>query len=155
MHGFRLATERDATPLVQFSPKAWSTGISAHRAAISHENPFRHMANGGMDMQNMMGKIMEMQKKMNQAQNELADKEVTAEAGGGMVKVTANGAQKITGIEIDPEAIDPDDLELLEDLIIAGVNKALDEASEMAQGEMQKSMGGMLPPGMDLSQLGL
>jgi nucleoid-associated protein EbfC len=113
------------------------------------------MANGGMDMQNMMGKIMEMQKKMNQAQDELADKEVTAEAGGGMVKVTANGAQKITGIEIDPEAIDPDDLELLEDLIIAGINKALDEASEMAQGEMQKSMGGMLPPGMDLSQLGL
>jgi nucleoid-associated protein EbfC len=135
--------------------KAWTAGTLAYCAAISHEDPFRDMANGGMNMQNMMGKIMEMQKKMNQAQDELADKEVTAEAGGGMVKVTANGAQKITGIEIDPEAIDPDDLELLEDLIIAGVNKALDEASEMAQGEMQKSMGGMLPPGMDLSQLGL
>ena len=113
------------------------------------------MANGGMNMQNMIGKIMEMQQKMNAAQEELAEKEVTAEAGGGMVKVTANGAQKITAIEIDPEAIDPDDIELLEDLVIAGVNKALDEADEMKQNELQKSMGGMLPPGMDLSQLGL
>jgi DNA-binding YbaB/EbfC family protein len=71
------------------------------------------------------------------------------------VKVTANGNQKITGIEIDPEAVDEDDLELLEDLVIAGVNKALEDASEMAQEEMKESMGGMLPPGMDLSQLGL
>jgi hypothetical protein len=71
-----------------------------------------------------------------------------------MVKVTANGAQKITAIEIDPDAIDPDDLEMLEDLIIAGVNKALEEAGDMAQDEMRKSMSGMLPPGMDLSQLG-
>jgi DNA-binding YbaB/EbfC family protein len=110
---------------------------------------------GGMNMQDMFGKMMEMQEKMNAAQEELEDKTVTAEAGGGMVKVTANGAQKITGIEIDPEAVDPDDLELLEDLVIAGVNKALEDASEMAQEEMQKSMGGMLPQGMDLSQLGL
>jgi DNA-binding YbaB/EbfC family protein len=102
----------------------------------------------------MFSKMMDMQKKMNAAQEELEDKTVTAEAGGGMVKVTANGAQKITGIEIDPEAIDPDDLELLEDLIIAGVNKALEDASDMAQEEMRESMGGMLPPGMDLSQLG-
>ena len=72
-----------------------------------------------------------------------------------MVKVTANGNQKITGIEIDPEAVDPDDLELLEDLVIAGVNKALEDASEMAQEQMKEQMGGMLPPGMDLSQLGL
>ncbi len=107
-----------------------------------------------MNMQDMFGKMMEMQEKMNAAQDELEDKTVTAEAGGGMVKVTANGAQKITGIEIDPEAVDPDDLELLEDLVIAGVNKALEDASEMAQEEMKKSMGGMLPQGMDLGQLG-
>src|SRR6056297_260801 len=109
---------------------------------------------GGMNMQDMFSKMMDMQKKMNAAQEELEDKTGTAEAGGGMVKVTANGAQKITGIEIDPEAIDPDDLELLEDLIIAGVNKALEDASDMAQEEMRESMGGMLPPGMDLGQLG-
>lgn len=108
-----------------------------------------------MNMSDMFGKMMEMQEKMNAAQDELADKTVTAEAGGGMVKVTANGAQKVTGIEIEPEAVDPDDLELLEDLVIAGVNKALEDASDMAQEEMKKSMGGMLPQGMDLSQLGL
>ena len=107
-----------------------------------------------MNMQDMFGKMMEMQEKMNAAQDELENKTVTAEAGGGMVKVTANGAQKITGIEIDREAVDPDDLELLEDLVIAGVNKALEDASEMAQEEMKKSMGGMLPQGMDLGQLG-
>ncbi len=107
-----------------------------------------------MNMQDMFKKMMDMQQKMNAAQEELEDKTVTAEAGGGMVKVTANGAQKITGIEIDPEAVDPDDLELLEDLIIAGVNKALEDASDMAQEEMRESMGGMLPPGMDLGQLG-
>ncbi len=113
------------------------------------------MANGGQNMANMFSKMMDMQNKISAAQDELADKTTTAEAGGGMVKVTANGAQKITAIEIDPDAIDPDDLELLEDLIIAGVNKALDAANEMAQDEMRKSMSGMLPPGMDLSQLGM
>jgi DNA-binding YbaB/EbfC family protein len=108
-----------------------------------------------MNMSDMFGKMMKMQEKMNEAQEGLEDKTVTAEAGGGMVKVTANGNQTITGIEIDPEAVDPDDLELLEDLVIAGVNKALEDASDMAQEEMKKSMGGMLPPGMDLSQLGM
>ncbi len=112
------------------------------------------MANQG-NMANMFGKMMEMQQKVSDAQDELANKTTTAEAGGGMVKVTANGAQKITAIEIDPDAVDPDDLELLEDLVIAGVNKALEEASDMAQEEMRNSMAGMLPPGMDLGQLGL
>ncbi|MES3628631.1 MAG: YbaB/EbfC family nucleoid-associated protein [Longimonas sp.] len=113
------------------------------------------MANGGPNMGDMFKKMMDMQQKMSQAQEELGKKTVTAEAGGGMVKVTANGNQKITAIEIEPDAVDPDDIELLEDLVIAGVNKALEEASEMAQQEMKNSMGGMLPPGMDLGQLGL
>lgn len=112
------------------------------------------MANGP-NMSDMFGKIMEMQKKMNEVQESLASKTVTAEAGGGMVKVTASGAQRITSIKIEPDAVDPDDLELLEDLIIAGVNKALDEAQEMARQEMSSAAGGMLPPGMDLSSLGL
>ena len=106
-------------------------------------------------MADMFGKMMEMQNKMSDMQKELEKKSVTAEAGGGMVKVTANGAQKITAIEIEPDAVDPDDLELLEDLIIAGVNKALEEASDLAQKEMRGAAGGMLPPGMDLSALGL
>ncbi len=112
------------------------------------------MANGD-NMADMFGKIMEMQKKMNEVQESLAAKTVSAEAGGGMVKVTANGAQQITAVKIDPEAVDPDDLELLEDLIIAGVNKALEEAQNVARKEMQGAAGGMLPPGMDLSSLGM
>jgi DNA-binding YbaB/EbfC family protein len=106
-------------------------------------------------MADMFGKIMEMQRKISDVQEQLASKTVTAEAGGGMVKVTANGAQRITAIKIEKDAVDPQDLELLEDLVIAGVNKALQEAQELARREMQSVAGGMLPPGMDLSQLGL
>ncbi len=108
-----------------------------------------------MNMADMFGKMMDMQRKMNEAQEALGEKTVTAEAGGGMVKVTANGLQRITSIKVEPDAVDPDDLELLEDLIIAGVNKALDEASRLAQGEMSKAAGSFLPPGFDLDQLGL
>ena len=78
-----------------------------------------------MNMSDMFGKMMDMQQKMTEAQNALGEKVITAEAGGGMVKVTANGLQRITSIKVDPDAVDPQDLELLEDLIIAGVNKAL------------------------------
>ncbi len=113
------------------------------------------MANGGQNMADMFGKMMEMQNKMAEMQEELKKKTTTAEAGGGMVRVTANGAQRITALEIEPDAVDPDDLELLEDLVIAGVNKALDEAADMAQNEMRGAAGSMLPPGLDLSQLGL
>ena len=112
------------------------------------------MANGP-NMADMFGKIMEMQQRMGDIQEGLKDKTTTAEAGGGMVKVTANGAQRITAIKVDPEAVDPEDLELVEDLIIAGVNKALEQASDLAQEEMRGAAGGMLPPGMDLSKLGL
>ncbi len=107
------------------------------------------------NMADMFGKVMQMQQKMAEAQEALAARTVTAEAGGGMVKVTANGAQRITAIKIEPDAVDPDDIELLEDLVIAGVNKALDEAAELARGEMGKAAGGFLPPGMDLGALGL
>ena len=110
---------------------------------------------GGINMSEMFGKMMEMQDRMSDMQEQLADKTVTAEAGGGMVKVTANGAQQLTAIEIEPDAVDPDDLELLEDLVMAGVNKALEEAGDVAQREMQGAAGSMLPPGMDLSKLGL
>lgn len=107
------------------------------------------------NMADMFGKIMEMQRKVNEVQESLAKKTVTAEAGGGMVKVTANGAQRITAIKIEPDAVDPEDLELLEDLIIAGVNKALDEAAVMAKQEMSAAAGSMLPPGFDLGQFGI
>ena len=106
-------------------------------------------------MADMFGKVMEMQQKMAEAQQALEGMTVEAEAGGGMVKVTATGAQRITGIKIEQAVVDPDDMEMLEDLIIAGVNKALDEAAAMAQEELKKSAGGFLPPGFDPSNLGL
>jgi len=108
-----------------------------------------------MNMADMFGKMMDMQKKMAEAQEKLGAVTVTAEAGGGMVKVTANGLQRVQSIEIEQEVVDPEDVELLEDLVIAGVNKALEEAADKAKEEMSKAAGGMLPPGMDLSQLGL
>jgi DNA-binding YbaB/EbfC family protein len=107
------------------------------------------------NMADMFGKIAEMQKQMQQTQEELAKQTVTTEVGGGLVSVTANGAQRITAIKIDPTAVTPDDAEMLEDLILAGVNKALEEASGLAQSAMQKQAGSMLPPGMDLSKFGL
>jgi len=109
----------------------------------------------GLNMSDMFGRVMEMQQKMAEAQKMLESKSVTAEAGGGMVKVTASGAQRITAIKIEDAVVDPDDLEMLEDLVIAGVNKALDEAAKMARQELQKTAGGFLPPGFDLGQLGL
>jgi nucleoid-associated protein EbfC len=111
------------------------------------------MSNGG-NMADMFGRIMEMQRRVSEIQESLAGKTVSAEAGGGMVKVTANGAQRIVSIKIERDAVDPDDPELLEDLIIAGVNKALDEGAALAREEMGRAAGTMLPPGFDLGQLG-
>ena len=82
-----------------------------------------------LNMGDLFGKVMDMQKRMAEVQEQLGAKSVTAEAGGGMVKVTANGNQRITSIKIEPDAVDPEDLELLEDLVIAGVNKALEARS--------------------------
>lgn len=109
----------------------------------------------GINMADMFGKIADMQKKMSEAQDTLGSVTVSAEAGGGMVKVKANGLQRIISISIEKEVIDPDDPELLEDLVMAGVNKALEEASILAKQEMAKSAGSLLPPGMDLSKFGL
>lgn len=108
-----------------------------------------------LNMADMVGKMMDMQRRMADTQAALAARSVTAEAGGGMVTVTANGLQRITSVKIEPNVIDPADPEMLEDLVIAGVNKALDEAAAMAKGEMSKAAGSFLPPGMDLSKFGL
>ena len=110
-------------------------------------------------MADMFGKFSDMQAKMKEAQDKLAEVIVEADAGGGMVKVRANGKREILKIELDKDVIDPEDQEMLEDLIVAGVNKALQKAEEAAKEKMQDVYKDILPgggiPGMDMSKLGL
>ncbi len=89
-----------------------------------------------------------MQGDMAKMQEELAKKTVDATVGGGVVTVTANGQQEIVDIKIDPDAIDPDDVEMLEDLILAATNEALRKMQEMTNKEMSKLTGGMNIPGL-------
>nr|WP_035571503.1 YbaB/EbfC family nucleoid-associated protein [Halonatronum saccharophilum] len=101
-----------------------------------------------MNMNKMMKQVQKMQGQMAKMQEELADKTVDATVGGGVVTVTANGKQEIVDIKIDPDAIDPDDVEMLEDLILAATNEALRKMQEMTNKEMGKLTGGMNIPGL-------
>jgi len=105
---------------------------------------------GKPGMQNLMKQVQKMQEKMGEVQAQLENKTITAESGGGMVKVTANGRQQIVKIEMEKEVVDPEDIEMLEDLVVAAVNKAIEESNAMAQEEMAKVTSGMMPniPGM-------
>jgi nucleoid-associated protein EbfC len=96
-----------------------------------------------MDVNKMMQQVQQMQAEMLKAQEELANERVEASVGGGMVTVTASGSGEIVGIKISPEAIDPDDPETLEDLVLAGVNQALANAQDLAQSKLGDVSGGL------------
>jgi len=99
-------------------------------------------------MGNMVKQAQKLQAKMMRLQQELADKTVETSAGGGMVQVVANGRQQVISIHIEKEVVDPEDVEMLQDLILAAVNDALSKAQEMVSSEMGKLTGGMNIPGM-------
>ncbi len=96
----------------------------------------------GMDVNKMMQQVQQMQAEMAKAQEELAVQTVEASVGGGMVTVTASGAGDILSIKIAPDAIDPEDPETLEDLVLAGVNEALRNAQELMQSRLGGALGG-------------
>ncbi len=104
-----------------------------------------------MNIAKMMKQAQKMQQQMAAAQEALAAQVVEATAGGGKVTVTANGAGDILSIKIDPAIVDPEDVEILEDLVLSGVKNAAEKAKELAGAEMGKVTGGMgLPPGLGL-----
>jgi DNA-binding YbaB/EbfC family protein len=99
-------------------------------------------------MANMMKQAQQLQSKMLKLQEELAEKTVESSSGGGMVKVVANGRQQIVSIQIEEEVVDPDDVEMLQDLVLAAVNDALTKGQEMVSAEMGKLTGGLNIPGL-------
>lgn len=107
------------------------------------------------DMMKMMGKMKEVQQKMKAAQDNLIHIKASGEAGGGMVRVIVNGKKQVIAIDIDPLILKADDKVLVQDLVVAATNKALEEVDGLAKEELKKATDGLLPniPGMDLSSL--
>ena len=97
----------------------------------------------GGNMNQLMKQAQKMQKQMEEATKELQEKEVTSSAGGGVVEVTVSGNREVTKVKIDPEAVDPDDVEMLEDLIVAATNEALRKCEEESQASMSKITGSL------------
>ncbi len=101
-----------------------------------------------MNMNNLMKQAQQMQAKLAMLQNELAEREVEASAGGGMVKVKVNGKQQLLSISINKECVDPNDVSTLEELVFTAVNQAMKDSQDMVQQAMSKVTGGMNIPGM-------
>ncbi|MCG1010625.1 YbaB/EbfC family nucleoid-associated protein [Salinicoccus sp. ID82-1] len=104
---------------------------------------------GGMNnMQGMMKQMQKMQKKMQEEQEKLKDEKVEGTAGGGMVKVTVSGHKEVLDVEIQEEVVDPDDVEMLQDLIVAATNEAMNKADELTSERLGQHTKGMNIPGM-------
>ncbi len=108
-----------------------------------------------LDMMKMMGKVKEMQTRLKEAQDNLEKITVTGESGAGMVRATANGKKKLLSIEIESTLLSSPDKILVQDLVVAAVNKAMEEADSKAKDELKKSTEGILPaiPGLDLTSM--
>lgn len=106
------------------------------------KKPKNRTGGGGGDMQKQLRQLQAMQAEMEQTQAELEQKEVTTTAGGGAVEVTANGKREITKLVIDKDVVDSDDVEMLQDLVIAAVNEAIRQITELEESEMNKITGG-------------
>ena len=106
------------------------------------------MGGGPQNMQNMLRQAQKMQENMQKMQEELEAKEVEASVGGGAVTVKANGKKEVIDIAIKPEVVDPDDIEMLQDLVLSAVNEALRKVDDMQQSQMSKVTGGMNIPGL-------
>jgi len=102
---------------------------------------------------NPLQQVKVLQDKMAKMQEELAFKKIEASSGGGMVTVVVNGRQEVLNIRIDPQVVDPEDIEMLQDLIVAAVNDGLRRAQEMAAAEMGKLAGGLNIPGLNIPGL--
>lgn len=106
------------------------------------------------DFQKLLKEVQKMQRRLEEASRELEEKTVEAQVGGGMVRVVANGRQEILSVEIEEELLKPEEKEMLQDLIVAGVNEALKKAKMMIEEELTKITGGLpLPPGFKLPGL--
>lgn len=107
------------------------------------------MGFGGGNMQKMMKQVQKMQADMAKLQEELAFKQVEATAGGGAVRVVMNGKQEVMDLEIDPEVLNPEEVDMVQDLLMAAFNEALRKSQDMVAQDMNKITGGMkMPPGM-------
>ena len=100
------------------------------------------------NMNNLMKQAQKMQRQMEEAQKELEEKEITAAAGGGAVEVTVSGKREITKVKLSEEVVDPDDIEMLEDMVAAAINATVKQVDETAEAEMGKLTGGMNIPGL-------
>ena len=105
---------------------------------------------GGMNQANMMKQAQKMQQDFLRMQKELEEKEFTAKAGGGMVTAVVNGNREVTKIAIKPEAVDPEDVEMLQDLVISAVNEALRQADDAMSSRMNSFTSGLNIPGLGL-----
>lgn len=107
------------------------------------------------DMMKMLGKMKEVQARIKEAQDNLVNIKTTSESGGGMVKATMNGKRQLIALEIDPSLLKIEDRAIVQDLVIAAVNKAAEEIETLAKEELRKSTEGLLPniPGMDLGSM--